>query len=262
MNIDWNHIAQHDEHRTWRTPDRPWLMTMTWRDLLFSHWPVDPEVLKSRLPSSLTLETYEGSGWVSVIAFEITNTLPRVASWLPISPTFPELNLRTYVSLDGEKPGIWFFGLDTTSLVTVAGGRAGFHLPYHRATMSIDRSADEVAFSSRRRGTNVRFAARYRADSPVHVPRDGSLDAWLLARYCLYSADSKGRIHRAEVTHPEPQFHTVAAEISQNTVVEPLGPVPRPQLSHYVRRLHTVVWGPERVGHEPSALPSGSRRES
>ena len=28
-------------HRPWPMPSAPWIMTQTWHDLLFAHWPVD-----------------------------------------------------------------------------------------------------------------------------------------------------------------------------------------------------------------------------
>jgi len=42
-------------HRPWSVPDSPWLMTQSWHNLLFAHWPVDAALLRSRMPPGLPL---------------------------------------------------------------------------------------------------------------------------------------------------------------------------------------------------------------
>ena len=55
---------------------------------------------------------------------------------LPWISAFPELNVRLYVERDG-RPGVWFLSLDAANALAVWAGRRFFHLPYHRARMSI-----------------------------------------------------------------------------------------------------------------------------
>jgi uncharacterized protein YqjF (DUF2071 family) len=33
----------------------PWVMTQTWHDLLFAHWPVEPRKLREQVPSGFEL---------------------------------------------------------------------------------------------------------------------------------------------------------------------------------------------------------------
>ena len=33
-------------HRPWALPQSPWLMTQSWHNLLFAHWPVDADLLR------------------------------------------------------------------------------------------------------------------------------------------------------------------------------------------------------------------------
>ncbi len=35
--------------RTWPLPKQPWVMRMTWSELLFAHWQVDPDKVASSL---------------------------------------------------------------------------------------------------------------------------------------------------------------------------------------------------------------------
>jgi len=54
-------------HRPWPVPDRPWIMTQTWHDLLFAHWPIDPDLLARKLPPELPKVWPIASGIVAQI---------------------------------------------------------------------------------------------------------------------------------------------------------------------------------------------------
>src|ERR1044071_7838186 len=101
-------------------PDAPWIMTQTWHDLLFAHWPIDPRVLRASVPLPLALDIFDGRAWVGVVP-----PPPRLSS-------FPELNVRTYVTVGG-RPGVYFFSLDATSPIAVWSAKRIFRLPYFRA---------------------------------------------------------------------------------------------------------------------------------
>src|SRR5690349_9712454 len=169
-------------HRPWPLPPGPWLMAQRWSDLLFAHWPIDPDVLRAVVPASLPVETFDGAAWLSIASFYLSHLRPH---WLPALPwlsEFPELNVRTYVSLGG-KPGVYFFSLDAGSALAVAGARATYHLPYFNARMRTTRDdMNAVAYESRRsdrRGRPADFAARYRPVGPVAQSAPATLDHWL-----------------------------------------------------------------------------------
>ena len=61
----------------WPIPDRPWVMTQSWHDLLFAHWSLDPAVVRALVPSELPLDLFDGLAWVGVIPFRMTNVAPR-----------------------------------------------------------------------------------------------------------------------------------------------------------------------------------------
>src|SRR5438093_9555315 len=101
-------------HRPWPLPRAPWVMAQTWEDLVFLHWPMDPDDLRARLPRGLSLDTYRGDAWVSITPFVVTGLRPRGIPAVPGLSSFAETNVRTYVTRDG-KPGVWFFSLDASS---------------------------------------------------------------------------------------------------------------------------------------------------
>lgn len=212
--------------RTWPLPKHPWVMRMTWSELLFAHWRIDPEIVKPLLPTALQLDTWGGSAWVGVVPFLMSKVAPRCCPDLPVLGRFLELNVRTYVSVN-EKPGVWFFSLDAASRVAVRLARTTFSLPYMDATMSLDRDrSGEIAYRSDRthRGEPAaRFDATYRQDGDVFEAVPGSLEHWLTARYCLYSADRKGRVYRGEIDHPPWRLSPATYTERANTMGDSLG---------------------------------------
>jgi hypothetical protein len=91
-------------HRPWPMPGSAWVMTQTWHDLLFAHWPVDGTSLRAKIPSGFQLDLFDGQAWLGIVPFRMTNVAPRFVPALPWISAFPELNVRTYVRAGG-KPG-------------------------------------------------------------------------------------------------------------------------------------------------------------
>jgi hypothetical protein len=120
---------------------------MSWHDLLFLHWPVEPDALRPHIPDRLAIDTFDGSAWLGVVPFRMSGVRPRFAPALPGVSAFPELNLRTYVTA-GERAGVWFFSLEVTSRLAVLLARGAFHLPYFRARMRMQHEGDRISYSS------------------------------------------------------------------------------------------------------------------
>jgi uncharacterized protein YqjF (DUF2071 family) len=237
-------------HRPWPMPGAPWMMTQTWHDLLFAHWPVDAAVLRQRVPRALALDLYDGMAWIGVIPFHMTNVRPRGVPSLPFVSAFAELNVRTYVTLGG-KPGVYFFSLDAASSIAVLAARIVFQLPYFVARMRVARDANGIHYTSRRatRSPSPVFEARYGPRGPVSAPRAGSLEYFLTERYCLYTMFGADAVRRLEIHHPPWQLQNAEADISVNTMAEAAGihlPSTAPLL-HFSRRQDAVAWWPARL---------------
>ena len=233
-------------HRPWPLPDGPWFMTQSWHDLLFAHWPIDARALQEKLPAGLPLDTYDGQAWLGVIPFHMTNVAPRGVPSIPFVSEFPELNVRTYVTLHG-KPGIYFFSLDAGNSLAVAAARTLFHLPYFSATMRVEQGNGEVSFHSQR-DTRMQgvaeFAATYRPIGPVQPPKPGTLEYFLTERYCLYTVDSSFHAKRLDIHHWPWPLQAAEARITVNTMAEAAGirlPSTAPLL-HFAKRQDMVAW--------------------
>jgi uncharacterized protein YqjF (DUF2071 family) len=225
---------------------------MNWHDLLFMHWPVKSEAIRTFIPQALRLDTFEGTAWIGVVPFRMSGTRPRLAPSVLWLSNFPELNVRTYVVAEG-KPGVWFFSLDAGNPIAVEMARDFFHLNYYNAHMSCELVGESVRYSSVRTHRNAppaAFVARYRPTGPVYLSSQGTLENWLTERYCLYAANRRGRAWRAEIHHARWPLQPAEAEIERNTMADQLGLIlPQTQpLLHFARRLDVVGWAPEAVG--------------
>jgi uncharacterized protein len=99
-------------HRPWPLPRGSWILGQSWEDLLFAHWRVDAEAVRKLVPPGLSVDEHDGIAWLGVTPFEITGFRFRGTLPFPVVSRFPEINVRTYVTAE-DKPGIWFFSLDT-----------------------------------------------------------------------------------------------------------------------------------------------------
>ena len=250
--VNWSAIADDVAHRPWPPPERGWVMTMSWLDLLFAHWRVPADLIASKLPAGLEVDTFEGDAWVAVVPFWMDNVTGRFLPNVPGLSRFPELNVRTYVTAGGEKPGVWFFSLDADQRLAVWGARTFFDLPYVRADMDC-RTADDGWVHYRSRRTDPRmepggFEGRYRGVGDPYTSAPGSLEAWLTERYCLYAADAGGRVSRGEIQHAPWPLQRAEADIELNTVADAHGlPLEGPPLLHFVSRIDVVGWTLDRL---------------
>lgn len=235
-------------HRPWPMPRGPWLMTQTWRDLLFAHWPADPGALRPLVPRPFALDLHDGRAWISVVPFAMSNVAPRCLPALPWLSAFPELNVRTYVTVGG-KPGVYFFSLDASNPVAVRIARRVARLPYFRAAMSCVREDGWIRYRSTRKsgGAPARFEARYRPLGPEQPPPAGTLEYFLTERYRLYTTGPSGTAFSLDIHHPPWPLQAAEAEIQVNTMAEAaaLPPLAGPPLLHFSRRQDVVTWGLE-----------------
>jgi uncharacterized protein len=174
-----------------------------WRDLLFLHQAVPVGTLRRLVPRRLEIDTFEATAWATLIPFAVRDSRP-IGAPRRLGMDFLEVNLRTYVrSPDGE-PGIYFFSLEASSWLAVAGARLGYALPYFPAAMArrTDAGGARIDYRSRRRGAGspAGLEVVWRVGAPTGTAAPGSLDHFLIERYVLFAARGE-RLYRAQVHH-------------------------------------------------------------
>ncbi|MFL5624434.1 MAG: YqjF family protein [Ktedonobacteraceae bacterium] len=248
--MDTKAILGKVDHRPFPMPGGPWIMTQIWNTLLFAHWPLAPEILRPLVPSVLPLDTFDRQCWVGLTPFYMTHVRPRGFPPIPRLSQFPEMNVRTYVVVHGI-PGVYFFSLDAGNPLAVALARALFHLPYYHAGMSCKRAGEIIHYRSWRAQLCARpaeFVARYRPLPPVFSAQRGSLEYWLVERYCLYTT-LRDRVYRAHIHHRPWPLQAAELELERNTMALASDihlPATRPLL-HYAHRQEVLVWPLQRV---------------
>lgn len=238
-------------------PDQQVLLHQNWHHLLFLHWEVPPADLQAMLPPRLRLDTFEGKAYVGLVPFTMTGVRPILTPPLPWISSFHEVNVRTYVHVEGQNPGVWFFSLDASSRIAVAAARATYHLPYFTAEMDLrtgEGALPVIDFDSRRtdergaRPANARL--RYQAVEGAARPAvPGTLEHFLVERYILYAQDEEQRLYRARVHHqPYPVQRAEVLDLDQTLLwAAGIRPHENPDLRHYAREVNVKVYGLEKV---------------
>jgi hypothetical protein len=227
--------------------DQPavWRWSQHWRDLLFAHWRIPARTLRPLVPAELDLDTWEGTAWVTAVAFRLEQV--RV-SWFPacrLVPNFVELNLRTHVRRRGE-PAIYFVSMHANSRIGVTLGRWFTPLPYAFAPIDYTDSSKFWRFHAHQRSARSReplFRAEFQPNAPLENVDARSLDGWLLERYVAFNSWRRGKLYRMTAQHPPWQAQTLRAQVTARALGQPwamdLGRAP--DLCHFSPGVHARV---------------------
>lgn len=233
-----------------RPPGVP-IMYQHWGKLLFLHWPLPTEALRPLIPDPLAIDTFDGAAWIGITPFTMWGLRLAFLPPVPVLSESHELNVRTYVHLDGV-PGIWFFSLDASNPIAALGARSTFHLPYFHARVSFKRRNRTLHFASRRTRPHTapaEFEAVWTVGERLPPSEPGSLRFFLTERYALYSA-RKDVLYRARIFHRPWPLHQARLLSCQSTMIESQGlpsPADAPLLHQQGEPLKVRVWPRVRV---------------
>jgi uncharacterized protein YqjF (DUF2071 family) len=215
------------------------LTVQRWDRLTFLHWRYPPELLADRLPRGLSVDTYDGSGWVSMTPFLLSVGPPG----LPLRIRTPETNLRTYVRGPGGAPGIWFFSLDIANPLAAVTARLAYSLPYTWSEMSVSEDGEHLSYWSRRR---VPAGAMTHIRIEIGRPLErGPLEDFLTARFRLFTRAGPVLL-RWVVEHPPWPLQAARVLELEETLLSAAGlPAPREEpLAHFSPALRVRVGPP------------------
>lgn len=239
-------------------PPLPWLLSQTWRDVAFLHWPVPVAALRAHVPASLTIDVHEGDAWIGVTAFLATGS--RLRGIVPVAGarTFAQVRIATYVRI-GDRPGVLPLGVYASSRLAVLGARALHRLPYRTATVRVTHERERherewIAYRSRR-ADGAELSVRVRPTGEAFSPEPGSLEHFLFERYALFSVTGGGRVLENDVTHAPWRLRPAEARVERITWGRALGlDLEGEPLAHLCDDQHVRIWPPRRATWRP--LPS------
>lgn len=137
-------------------------------------------------PAGTRPDEFDGTSWVGLIAFELSEFAIRPGPVLPFVGRFPEINVRLYSVDENGRRGVVFRSLEATRVLTVIAARATLGVPYEWARMSLQRSEGTVDYRSRRlvHGHPASHLVVRPLDEPV---TDDALADFLTARWGMHS---------------------------------------------------------------------------
>jgi uncharacterized protein YqjF (DUF2071 family) len=96
------------------------------------------------------------------------------------------------------------------------------------------------------------WRATYGPASDARRAEPGSLDYFLVERYCLYTVWNGGT-YRGEIHHVPWPLQTAFVEIEENTVAQAAGIQlsPSPTAVCFARELKVLIWSLERINNLP-----------
>src|SRR5579862_6688042 len=232
-------------HRPYPLPARAWVGGQSWEHLLFSHWSVEPSSMERVVPAGLELDLFDGRAWLGIVPFRLLGLRPRLLPPVPTASTFLETNVRTYVRRGGRS-GVYFFSLDATSRLAVQGARTLFHLPYRHAhgRVTWDASTRYRMTRTDRAYPAASLDASYHARGPAREPVAGSLEHFLVERYCLFADRRDGRIMRTDIHHRPWVIHEAEGELAHHGLIPPELAIDDLPLLHVAARQDVVFWRP------------------
>ncbi len=183
------------------------------------HWRVDAATVAPLLPAGTRPDVYDGTSWVGLIPFRLTDARFGNGPPLPYVGSFAELNVRLYSVDAAGRRGVVFRSLESSRLAFVLGARWTLGLNYTWARMEIEERDGVVSYRSRRRwpaprGAASRVVVRI-GDSDI---ADVALATFLTARWGLHTRH-RGRLLYLPNTHePWPLLNADLMELEDDLV--------------------------------------------
>ena len=236
------------DHLPFPMPEKPHALVQEWRNLTFMHWEVEPEVLMPHIPKGLEIDLFQGKAYVGTIPFVMKNVRPRMLPSLPGVSTFPEFNIRTYVTKNG-KPGVLFITLDAQSRITCWHAPRSYGLPYRYAKCKLNASNEKYSWKSRRTSDGVELEGECEIHGESRIAEKNSLEYFLFERYSLYT-EHRGKLHMAYTLHAPWVFKDGNVKITKNTLTESYGlgiDVINPHYVHASEGVYVQTWPIEEV---------------
>ena len=189
-------------------------MRQTWSNIVWCHWPVDPQQVKAVIPEGLEPDLFEGKAWVGLIPFSMQNLrLPgpfAILSKLVRVSNFGEVNVRTYVKDSKGRTGVWFCTLDSDDWLAVKTANIAFGLPYRLSATRLEKTDSSIQWFNQRKVDLARAELDVKTSGEPWREAASGLEQFLVERYSLYTL-RRGKLLRGTLSHEK--WHVRSAEL-------------------------------------------------
>lgn len=240
-------------HRPWALPACPWAAALALEDLTLLHWPADPKRIGRALPGGLAVDTYDGRAWLGLVLFRVQRVRTRIGRAPQILSSYMQACARTYVTC-ADKPGLYFLGLHADCTTVIRAAQAALGMNIHHTQARLDKKQGPwLGYRFDHATDDAEPVTLDLSCRPLGVPdraSAGSLEHFLLERYCVYLADKAGTLRRGEFHHLP--WRTQPAEAT----IRHLCPIPcldvsdtaSPPLVSFAPKLELALWLPKHQG--------------
>lgn len=230
-----NEILSKKDHRTFEYPNKPWRYYQEWNRVLFLHYEVSLDILKNIVPHDLTIDTFNGKTYISIVPFTMEKIRPRFLPSINYISNFHEINVRTYVEV-GDKKGVYFLNIEAQKYLSVAISKGLSGLPYEKSNIC----RNGTYYSSNNIPKKFHLTTDYLIGEAIFTKSD--LDVWLTERYCLY-VDINDSIYRYDIHHKEWSLKKVSlTNLNLNYKIKDLIINESPKLTHYSDGIKVLAW--------------------
>lgn len=183
-------------------------MTAEWHHVLGVTYAVDAALLLPHLPRGAQIDELDGSPRVSIVAFGFRDTRVRGLR-IPGHVTFPEINLRFYVRMDGER-GVVFIREYVPRPAVALVAKLLYNEPYRTTRMEHEVTAARDALHVRHRfGPRKASLLEAIASLDAVTPEPGGAEHWLTHHDLGVGRSRDGRARSYRVEHELWPLHEI-----------------------------------------------------
>jgi len=174
------------------------IMYQRWLHVVFLHFSMENEKLQKLVPFKLDL--YQGKAILSIVPFVMDRIRFAFTPTIPWLSKLSELNLRTYVEVNGVK-GVYFFTLDTDSLIGAFIANHFFNLPYQKAKLSMNNIGDRLQYFHERQKLKFNLECILLKEIKANKTE---FEIWATERYRLFTKLPSMKYAQMGVVNHEP----------------------------------------------------------
>lgn len=222
----------------------PWIGRQTWREILFLHWHVAPDVVQPLVPAPFVLDTFDDQAWISIVVFQAEQSVPR---GLPTTFAYrgvTQINVRTYVfnPINAER-GVYFLSLHVNSFLAIAGAKLLYSLPFHYAETMKKHKGQNICLHTVKNEKTLFTGTYHIKKSKINT----DLTAFLTERYCIWNIH-RNKIVKIPIMHSRWNHYETVTTIQENKLVPPFIQNVENEFAHFAYEKHSHLYPYETHG--------------